>query len=300
MRCRQICPPALGDASSTSTRRPAFAARTAAAIPAGPAPTTTISAASRLHRRRTARSCLRLARARRSSRYPSGGGRDDLHSIRDGYETRAPVRNAVDRHAAFVARSHAAQRPARVAASARAKRRDADVDQRRGDADAGGHDARARPSAWIVTIGGAMAAGGFNGPPLSAPRSGANGAASIAGVRPATRSASDRGGAERRRDAEPFVTGRDPQPRRARPPRRSAAACPASRAGSRSTCGPRAVRERRHELARALEHPRDHATVHRRVPAHQLARRADEHLPVVRGCTLNATDSPVMTCALVR
>src|SRR5215204_2203134 len=45
-RCRQICPPALGDSSRRMTRRPDPAALTAAAMPAGPAPPTTTSLAS--------------------------------------------------------------------------------------------------------------------------------------------------------------------------------------------------------------------------------------------------------------
>ena len=60
------------------------------------------------------------------------------------------------------------------------------------------------------------------------------------------------------------------------------------------------LRERRHELDRAREHARQHA---RLSDASQPTSSRDEPIstcPVARGCTLNATDSVVIACALVR
>src|SRR5690348_16861842 len=81
---RQICPPSPGLSSTSNTRAPALAADAAAAIPAGPAPTTTIglSAASLI--------------------------RTDLH-LRFAYSlARAHVRNSIDRGAALEANPHSA------------------------------------------------------------------------------------------------------------------------------------------------------------------------------------------------
>ena len=117
----------------------------------------------------------------------------------------------------------------------------------------------------------------------------------------ATRSASRRAGPERRGDAESFVAGGDPEPVRGLPRGRSAAACPASPDESRSRCGStERSRERRHELHGAREHARRSA---RLIDASQPTSSRDEPIstcPVARGWTLNATDSFVITCALVR
>src|ERR1041384_1630683 len=60
---RQICPPAAGLSSTTATRAPFCAARKAAAIPAGPAPTTSTSQTSAIgpHVHPFAANCLTTA-----------------------------------------------------------------------------------------------------------------------------------------------------------------------------------------------------------------------------------------------
>src|SRR5215213_5461998 len=90
---RQICPPGAGLSSTIATRLPDSAARRAAARPAGPAPTTTTS--------KLAAGSLIGA---------------DLHARPAGQLTTSYVRATIDRHAAFEADAHAAQRTAGLAA----------------------------------------------------------------------------------------------------------------------------------------------------------------------------------------
>src|SRR3982751_2603211 len=84
---RQIWPPADGLLSTIVTRA-YFNAATAAARPAGPSPTPTISGVT-----------LFIWR--------------DLHTFFDYYRAASSVRYAVDRNAAFEAGPHSAQRPTR-------------------------------------------------------------------------------------------------------------------------------------------------------------------------------------------
>src|SRR6185437_15564327 len=79
-------------------------------------------------------------------------------------------------------------------------------------------------------------------------------------------------------DAEPLVTGRDPQSRSLfpRPDEGKLVRCCRTKAGPCSNC--RRERQPRHEVERAVEHSAYDGSIDRRVPSNELARRADQHL----------------------
>ena len=112
----------------------------------------------------------------RPSLRPRHRRRRDVHPLRDGHETGAPMRHAVDRHATLVAGPHAAQRAHAARRSRIGERRGRQVrgvPPRRVDA---GRDAnRAAVRANRHRRGGATASRALNATPAATPRSGAYG-----------------------------------------------------------------------------------------------------------------------------
>ena len=108
--CRHICPPGLELSSTTVTDELSSAARQAAAIPAGPAPTTS-----------TSHLCVN-----------SGIGLND-HPIPANSLTAATVRRAVDGHATLKTNPHPTEWTTRLPADGPAKRSEARRQYRRSD-----------------------------------------------------------------------------------------------------------------------------------------------------------------------
>src|SRR6516165_2701646 len=117
---------------------------------------------------------------------------EHTHAGADAHQTRPLLLDAIDGDAAFVARSHAAERHTRLAAFGNAKCRFARREKRCRDRRPAIDTNRAPVDADLDCVSpphaGTCASWGAD----AVARAGANGAASIAGFLPATRSASSR------------------------------------------------------------------------------------------------------------
>ena len=256
---RQICPPGAGLSSTIATRAPHSAARAPPPVPP-----------------------VRRRPPRRRS-YPSV--RTSMPG-RQGTWQLAHVRPSVDRHAAFEADAHAAERAARLA-----------VTERR--------------NAVTPAIAPPPRPSRPPAPSTGLPLTVICQCASC--LRPGQiRLDRDRGRAPH--DAvgdQPPVASEVvmPRPRVRSPGTGAGSAVVGPISGSLSGVAARkpvqvrivvSSRQPRHVLFAAPQHAREHRRFDRRVSLAVLPRRAEQHLPVRRGCALNATESSLMECALFR